>query len=280
VTNPVASVVIPAHNEEAVIGRALDTLLLGSDDGEFDVIVVANACTDRTADVARMRAVRVIETEKAGKANAISIGDAACLAFPRIYADADVQIDVASLRAIVRALGRDGVLAAAPRGQLDLTGVTRQMRRVHSVHDLRMAPYRGLSGVGVYAVSQAGHDRLFPLPDIIADDEFAHRSFAPGERVVVEGATSTVRPARTLRAHLRRRIRVRQGMRQLDSAGFPATGPGTDLGLTRMMRERTIGPLDAATYLGVLLVDRVLGRYHSRRPVAWTADETSRTEEP
>ena len=274
---PMASVVIPAHNEAAVIGRSLDRLLAGAGPDDLDVIVVANACTDTTAEIAEAHGVRVIETEIPGKANALRLGDAACRTFPRLYADADVEIDLQSVRAIVAALEGDGVLAAAPRGSLDLSGVSRTMRRVHRVHDLRMQPRRGLSGVGLYALSIPGHDRVFPMPDVISDDEFTHRSFAPGERMVVERATSTIRPARTLSAHLRRRIRVRQGMRQLDAKGVRAGGQATDLGLGRLLRERRIGPIDAVTYLGVLILDRALGQYYGRRPVAWSADATSRT---
>jgi glycosyltransferase involved in cell wall biosynthesis len=48
----VISVVIPAHNESAVIGRLLRSLLHDAQPGEFDVVVVANGCTDDTADVA------------------------------------------------------------------------------------------------------------------------------------------------------------------------------------------------------------------------------------
>ena len=59
---PLASVVIPAHNEEAVLGRCLRVLLAGSTPGELDVVVVANACTDRTAEIAREAGVRVVET--------------------------------------------------------------------------------------------------------------------------------------------------------------------------------------------------------------------------
>ena len=43
------SVVIAAHNEEAVIGRCLDALL--AEDGGLDITVVANGCGDRTAAV-------------------------------------------------------------------------------------------------------------------------------------------------------------------------------------------------------------------------------------
>ena len=58
------SVVIPAHNEEVVLGRGLDGVLSGALLGEIDVVVVCNGCSDGTADVARSYGdrVRVIET--------------------------------------------------------------------------------------------------------------------------------------------------------------------------------------------------------------------------
>src|SRR3954468_18969395 len=63
VTEPAVSIVIPAHNEEAVIAGNLRRLLDGSKPGEFDVIVVANACTDGTAAAAAaVEGVRVLDT--------------------------------------------------------------------------------------------------------------------------------------------------------------------------------------------------------------------------
>nr|BFE85749.1 hypothetical protein GCM10020093_083500 [Planobispora longispora] len=92
------------------------------------------------------------------------------------------------------------------------------------MHDLMVAPHRALAGAGVYALSEAGHARAFPLPDVVCDDEWVHRSFTPAERRAVPGARSVVRPARTVRAHLRRRVRVRLGNRQLEALGRPAQG--------------------------------------------------------
>ena len=86
---PIASVVIPAHNEGAVLARSLQRLLSGSAPGELDVVVVPNGCSDQTAEVARRAGVRVLETPVAGKVNALRLGEAACRTFPRVYLDAD-----------------------------------------------------------------------------------------------------------------------------------------------------------------------------------------------
>jgi glycosyltransferase involved in cell wall biosynthesis len=271
----IASIVIPAHNEREVIGRGLDKLLKDAAPGEFDVIVVANACTDDTAQQAQRPGVRVLETETPGKVNAIRLGDKECATFPRIYLDADVELDTGSVRAIVTALGQPGVLAASPVPEWDLAGSSRVARRVHRVHEQLVAPSRALAGVGVYALTEAGHDRVFPIPDLISDDGWVHRSFAPEERAVVAEARSTVRPARTVRAHLKRRVRVRQGNLQLAALGKPAPEGKLTLGaLKALVRKRKVSPVDAACYLAVLLVDRVRTRRAST--VDWSRDASSR----
>ena len=96
-TRPLASVVVPAHNEAAVLARCLAALRREVRAGELDVVVVANACSDATADIARQAGVRVVETEIAGKRHALLLGDAQCQIFPRLYIDADVELSGASV---------------------------------------------------------------------------------------------------------------------------------------------------------------------------------------
>lgn len=58
------AVLVPAHNEEAVIGRALESLTwLDYPRAFFDVHVVADNCTDATADIARAYTPFVYERE-------------------------------------------------------------------------------------------------------------------------------------------------------------------------------------------------------------------------
>lgn len=278
---PLVSIVVPAHDEQAAIGGNLMSLLAGTEPGEFDVIVVANACSDRTADVARAAGVRVIETGTPGKANALRLGDAECRTFPRIYLDADVELTSGSVRALVEAARRPGVLACAPVPRLDLDGTGWVARRTHRVHDRLVAPSRGLAGAGAYMLSEQGHARVFPLPDgLLSDDGWVHASFGEGERTAVWAASTVVRPARTVRAHLARRVRVRLGNRQLAELGRPVTvSPLRLADLGRLLRGREVGGVDVVCYLAVLVLDRTLTRLRARRPgpVVWGTDSTSRS---
>jgi glycosyltransferase involved in cell wall biosynthesis len=63
--NPLISVIIPAHNEEAFIRKCLDSLSKQTLEKKlFEVIVINNASKDGTAGIARKYNVRVINEER------------------------------------------------------------------------------------------------------------------------------------------------------------------------------------------------------------------------
>ncbi len=278
VGEPVVSVVIAAHDEEAVIARCLRSLTNGAKPGELDIIVVANACSDRTAQIARAERARVVETPIAGKAHALGLGDAECRTFPRLYLDADVDLDMTSLRRMLTAIDR-GALACSPVPHYDLQGVSGVAARFHRVFDRLLAGRRGLSGTGAYMLSKEGHGRVFPLPEVISDDGYVHRSFSASERRSVEDARSVVRPARTVGAVIRRRARVRLGNRELERLGRKADEPSLGMGqLVTLVRQRQVGVLDSLCFLVVLLADKVVARRRQMRgtDTTWSADRSSR----
>jgi glycosyltransferase involved in cell wall biosynthesis len=269
---------VPAHNEEAVIAANLRLLLATALPGELDVIVVPNGCTDGTATAARGVGVRVVETATPGKPHAIRLGDAHCATFPRIYLDADVELTTDGVRALVSACDNPAVLACAPAPTLDLTGAGWFIRRVHKVHEQLIAPRRALAGAGAYVLTRTGYERVFPMPDVISDDGWVHGSFAPGERTVVADARSVVRPARTVRAHLNRRLRVRRGNRQLAALGRAAPEGRLGLGaVLELMRSRKVSPLDTACYLSIQALDRLITVTRRRHELGWGSDGSTRS---
>ena len=70
---PRVSVVVPARNEEAYIGRALDSLL-AQDPPPDEIIVVDNASTDRTSEIARQKGARIVREERVGLHHARQAG--------------------------------------------------------------------------------------------------------------------------------------------------------------------------------------------------------------
>ncbi|MFA6419622.1 MAG: glycosyltransferase [archaeon] len=73
-TNKVV-VILPAHNEEADIGRVVGYLKkIKREGGIKDFVVVANGCTDRTAEIAIKLGANVIQTREANKGKAFLLG--------------------------------------------------------------------------------------------------------------------------------------------------------------------------------------------------------------
>jgi glycosyltransferase involved in cell wall biosynthesis len=214
------TVVIPAHNEGQVIRRLLEQLINGADPGEMDIIVVANGCTDDTVEVAASfgPAVRVLALPVASKHEALTAGDRAAEGFPRIYVDADVELRADDVRALAAALRRPGVLAAAPRRELPMTGRPWQVRWYYDVWTLLPGVQRALWGRGVIAVNEAGHRRLAGLPPLQADDLAASLMFGPDETVLVPGARVIIHPPMSFAGLLCRRTRSVTGVAQIERA--------------------------------------------------------------
>lgn len=59
---PKISVIVPAHNEEKNIQKCLDSIINQSFK-DFECVVIADACTDRTAEIAESYGVKVIKAE-------------------------------------------------------------------------------------------------------------------------------------------------------------------------------------------------------------------------
>jgi len=276
-----ASLVIPAHNEEAVIGRLLDALGKGLDGATLDVVVACNGCTDRTADIARERGARVVDVAEASKIAALNAGDEVARAFPRLYVDADVVLTGRAVRDVARALAEPGALAAAPPGHLDTTGRPWTVRAFFRVWEAVQAADQVPAGFGVYAMSEAGRARFDHFPDVLADDLFARNLFARDERVALATDPVVVEAPHTVGALLRRRTRVYVANAQVAADPALSRLPGAQEARTpwwRVVARRPVLIPAAAVFVGVNGVAKLQARRLRRgdRPVAWGRDETTR----
>ncbi|HWH69957.1 MAG TPA: glycosyltransferase [Candidatus Sulfotelmatobacter sp.] len=139
------SVIIPAHNEEAYLERTLEAL--GRQNyGWFEVIVVANGCTDRTAEVARGRCHRLIVLSQKGLGVARNLGARMARGELLLFLDADTTLEPAALQRIAQEFGRDhaaGTLKGCPDDDRLAYRVIYALK--NSVH--RWALHPGSSGV-------------------------------------------------------------------------------------------------------------------------------------
>jgi glycosyltransferase involved in cell wall biosynthesis len=99
------SVVIPARDAEAMIGRTVAAVVAQELDGGFEVVVVDDGSTDGTAETARAAGARVVSNATArGPADARNAGVAASTAPLIAFIDADCIPAPGWLRAGVSAL--------------------------------------------------------------------------------------------------------------------------------------------------------------------------------
>jgi glycosyltransferase involved in cell wall biosynthesis len=279
----VVAVIVPAHNEAGVIGRLLGPLAPHANANEFELIVVANGCTDETPQVASSYGpgVRVVSIAEPSKRAALRAGDDAAQSFPRVYVDADVEIAPDDIKELADALRAPGILAAGPHRRLALAGRPWLVRCFYSVWTRLPEVTQGLFGRGVIAVSAAGHARIASLPPLQADDLAASLSFAATERLIVLTACSVVQAPWTTRDLLRRRIRVATGVLQVDET------PGAPASTARTRPAELLAIIRAAPWLVpsvvVFVSIALIARRGARRAVrrgdysTWLRDNSTRT---
>jgi glycosyltransferase involved in cell wall biosynthesis len=263
------SIVIAAHDEEAVLGRCLDALLRDVRRDELEIAVVCNGCTDRTADVARGYGapVGVVETSTASKTAALNLGDEVVSGFPRFYVDADVVLPLRSVRRVASRLAKNDALAASPMMEVDLGSATLPVR----------AYYRG-----VYALSEEGRRRFGEFPPVIADDGYVRMLFGGTERVRVDDAPVRVFVPSRLSDLVRIKTRSRLGRYQL-AQRFPELVARERT--TKSYRTAVLGIVirpwlwpAAAVYAAVLVQTRRRARRQlgSLGDYVWERDASSR----
>lgn len=189
-----AQVIIPAHDEGGWIADCLESLLAQDHAGPVDAIVVANGCTDDTAQRAARMApgfhargwrLRVEDLPQGGKTGALNHADALAGPGPRIYLDADIRMGQGLLAGIVAALA-----VPQPRyagGRLQVARADSAVSRHYARFWQRLPFVAGnVTGAGLFAVNPAGRARWGRFPQIISDDTFARLNFSAAERVLVD----------------------------------------------------------------------------------------------
>ena len=219
------SIIIPAHNEGGVVARTLNSILANQLDRPLQIIVVANGCTDQTAEVVKGFGERVtlIETPIGSKVHALNLGDREAKYDLRTYLDADIELSSNALQAVVDAFKDPAVRLAMPRARHTYWGRNPILAGYYSLW--RTMPYvrKGAMGGGFYCIDAQLRARFREFPAITADDKFIRNLAAPSERRVVDGCYATVTMPQTFRDLLKVKTRWTYGNLELS-----ATRPDLD----------------------------------------------------
>jgi glycosyltransferase involved in cell wall biosynthesis len=260
-TGAAGSIVIPAHDEAAVLGRCLATLAPLVERRGTRVVVSANGCMDATAEVARSFAwALVLETDRASKTAALNLADDVAETFPRLYVDADIVLPPGSAEAVIDRLATGPALAARPRYVNQPAGATAVVRSYYRAR-ARMTSVQGsLWGAGVYALSAEGRARFGAFPDVVADDLFVDRLFRRHEIDIVDVEPVVVYTPRDLPNLLNVLRRAQRGKGAL--TGWESSwdaGPGTGGTAGDLLRTGFAGPgafVDATVYAALAAIAR------------------------
>lgn len=276
-TNARVSLIIPAHNESAVIGRCLAQIQQSTHAMDLEIIVVCNGCSDNTAEVARAAAPTaiVLDLEQAGKVHALNAGVEAATGNVYAFLDSDLQIEGRDVLALCRKLLAADMMGACGRMHLSTVGSAWIVRKYYQAWQL--GPYfnTGKFG-GFFALQKDVVARLFPLPEMTSDDEYIRRIIAPDQILFDPEICFTAQAPTSLRALMAVRRRVLRGNRQLRAHGMASPGMSTSRELLRKASgQPSLWPA-IAVFVAVSVWVRLQSTRQKSTAVRWERDETSR----
>jgi len=195
VTGPRVSVVLPCHNARPWLGEQLGALAAQHLDEPWELVVVDNASTDGSGDLARDACAgrpgwRVVEARDGrGAAHARNVGVAEARGDVLLFCDADDVVGDGWLASLTAALdGADLVAGRWEAARLNAPWVQRA-RPLPQQHGLQVftPPWLPHAGAGNLGVTRALWEKVGAFDEdlpVLEDTEYCFRSQLAGHRLV------------------------------------------------------------------------------------------------
>src|SRR5258705_3486706 len=143
--HPLISIVIPAHNEQDYIRGTLEAASRQTF-RDFEILVVANGCTDHTVHEAREFCDRVIVLPERGLSRARNLGAQAAHGKLLVFLDADTLLEPHALETIAEKFTSD-YAAGTLKGSPDISRPSYLIMYAVKNFQHRMRLHEGSSGV-------------------------------------------------------------------------------------------------------------------------------------
>lgn len=220
---PTVSLIIPAYNEETVIGQKLENVLaLDYPPERMEIIVVADGSTDRTTEITESfadRGVRLLfQRERRGKIAAMNRAASCAKGEILVFSDANAMLEPLSLRALVRNFAdpQVGCVSGEKRVRTDhrvqAQGESVYWRYENSIKRAESLVHTAIGSVGEFFAIRRELYRPLREDSIIEDFVLSMQLVIDGWRVVYEQkAVAWEDASPTLRAEWERRTRTSAG---------------------------------------------------------------------
>jgi glycosyltransferase involved in cell wall biosynthesis len=217
INTQIPSVIIPAYNEEKIISRCLESLGSGLT-RDFQIIVVCNGCTDKTAEVVESSFpnIHLLSLLKGSKSLAIRSAESKKPGFPRIYLDADILLNVEGIKELISiAMGQKAQHLIIPKSHINYNESHHLVKQYYDAWYSTDFVQRLGFGAGTYVLSERARNRFGEWPELIADDGFLRTRFSIDEIDIVEHVCEEVQAPKTLRQLIQIKTRSKLGNKQL-----------------------------------------------------------------
>lgn len=214
-----ASIIVPAHNESAVIERCLDSLI--DQEGVDNIIVACNGCSDNTAELVKQYDVLCLDIEKPSKTNALNEAEKHVNSYPIFYLDADTVLQSGAIKTICQKLEEKPHLKlVAPTPIINTDQSSWLVKQYYKIW-LNL-PYikSGVIATCSFIVTEKGRKQFSHFPDIINDDRFIHCQFKASEISNIAGANIYIEAPRAIYSLIKIKTRARLGNMQLQKLGL------------------------------------------------------------
>lgn len=277
-----ATIIVPAHNEESVIEACLNSIV--NQQGIDHIIVPCNGCTDNTVKIVQTKfpSVFCLEIKKPSKTNALNVAEEKAkelgVSYPIFFIDADTQLSKNCIPHITKSMKNSAIKLSAPTPIIDTRKSSWLVKTYYNVW-IRL-PYikEGVIATCSFIISEEGRHRFDKFADVIGDDGFIRCHFKNSEIANIEGAEIFITAPKDIFSLIKIKTRARLGNMELIARNKCPIQEAKNYG--NIMKSRIFSKefLPTVVYISIALIIRVRAKLQFKKldSYQWEKDTSSR----
>jgi len=278
-----ATVIVPAHNEESVIADCLNSIV--NQAGVDHIIVPCNGCTDKTVEIVRSQFPGVIclDIKKPSKTNALNVAEEKAqelgIHYPIFYIDADTRLSDNCISQITHAMDNSNILLAAPTPIIDTSKSSWLVKTYYNVWTRLPYIKEGVIATCSFIISKQGRKRFDRFADVIGDDGFVRCHFKNSEIANIKDTEIYITAPRDIYSLIKIKTRARLGNMELIAKKQCPVQEAKHYGNVMKKRLFSRQALATSIYIVIAVVIRLRAKAQFKKldSYQWETDDSSRT---